>query len=95
MAIDPAILGGAVILGGIHHPQPTCTIQMPDGESSKGLECIVQSTYHPAAWEIFAIVGGSLLFVGLVFATILFFEKREDKKREKLGKDRYIKRVYK
>ena len=81
MAIDPAILGGAVILGGGNSdPQPTCTIQMPDGTSSKGLECIVQPISHMSDGQLSLIIGGSLLFVGIVFVLILVQEHRADKR---------------
>ena len=81
MAIDPAILGGAVILGGGNSdPQPTCTIQMHDGSSSKGLECIVQPISHMSDGQLSLIIGGVFLFVGIVFALILLQEHRADKR---------------
>ena len=75
MAIDPAILGGSVILGGGHsNDAPTCTIQMHDGSSSKGLECVVQPISHLSNVQHALIIGGSLLVVGAVFALILIQE---------------------
>jgi len=81
MAIDPAVAGAVVILGGSQaDAQPTCTIHMPDGGSSKGLECIVQPISHMSDGQLSLIIGGSLLFVGIVFVLILVQEHRADKR---------------
>jgi len=81
MAIDPAVAGAVVILGGSQSDaQPTCTIHMPDGGSSKGLECIVQPISHMSDGQLSLIIGGSLLFVGIVFVLILVQEHRADKR---------------
>lgn len=90
MAIDPAILGGSVILGGGHfNDAPTCTIQMHDGSSSKGLECIVQPISHLTSGQLSLIIGGVFLFVLLVFALIVLQEHRAEKRWLELQADYY------
>ena len=85
MPIDPAILGAAVILNGSSNQpdnSPTCTIQMHDGSSSKGLECIVQPIHQMSNGELFLYLGGSVGFILLFFGSMLLWEYYSNKKAE-------------